>query len=292
MTTVFAGTSQTFTATDKGTVFTVQANGGAIGLITGTVNGASLSPTQVGPTPMCRSFGPLAFGDSVVVQMQIGSASVEASSAPPNGWGNEIGAGVFSSIAALSIVDASSFPIGVRAYVGPDSSGQYAEWYSNGKRWRPRSGIFAMKNTSGSVTDLSTSEQDVYALVIPASLIGPNDDIYIDSMWTWPNSATTKTMRVKFGGTAIAVLAATTTASGRWTSHIYMRDSKSAQIYSNSASSLAAQEGQTSSSTPSTATIDTSTDITVNLTAQWGTSGAGSNLITLERVAIGLKFAY
>lgn len=198
----------------------------------------------------------------------------------------------FSSLALLAAENAAEYGAGTVVYVGPDSAGQYAEWFSNGVRWRPRSGIIAMKNTAGSVTDASASEQDAYSVVIPAGLIGPNDDWYVDHMWTWPNSATTKTVRVKFGGTAIASLAATTTASGRGTSHIYMRDSKTAQIFSNPTSSIAWQEGQTSSSAPSTATVDTNSDITINLTGQWGTSGAGSNLITLERVAVGIKFAY
>lgn len=181
---------------------------------------------------------------------------------------------------------------GQTALLGPDSSGQYAEWYWNGVRWRPRSGIIAMKNTAGSVTDAGASEQDVYSVVIPAGLIGPNDDLYVDHFWQWPNSATTKTCRVKFGGTTIASVAATTTATGRGATHVYMRDSKTAQIFSASFSALSFQEGQTSGTAPQTTTIDTNNDITISLTGQWGTAGAGSNLITLERVAIGIKFAY
>ena len=176
--------------------------------------------------------------------------------------------------------------------VGPDASGQFARWYWNGSRWRPASGIIAMKNTAGSVTDAGASEQNVYSIVIPAGLIGPTDDWYVDHFWQWPNSATTKTVRVKFGGTTIASLAATTTASGRGTTHIYMRDSKTAQVFANATAAIAWQEGQTSGSAPSTATVDTNSDITISLTGQWGTAGAGSNLITLERVAVGIKFAY
>jgi len=197
-----------------------------------------------------------------------------------------------ASLAALAALSPTAYPVGVTVHVGPDANGQYSEWFSNGVRWRPRSGIIAMKNTAGSVTDAGTSEQDAYSIVIPAGLIGPTDDWYIDHLWSWPNSATTKTVRGKFGGTAIFSLAATTTASGRGTTHIYMRDSKTAQIFSNATSSLGWQEGQTSSAAPSTATIDTNSDIAINLTGQWGTAGAGSNLITLERVAIGVKFAY
>lgn len=198
----------------------------------------------------------------------------------------------FSTLALLAAENAAEYGAGTVVYVGPDSAGQYAEWYSNGVRWRPRSGIIAMKNTAGSVTDAGASEQDVYSVVIPAGLIGPNDDWYVDHFWNYPNSATTKTLRVKFGGTTVASLAATTTASGRGTTHVYMRDSKTAQIFANATAAIAWQEGQTSGSAPTTAAIDTNSDITINLTGQWGTAGAGSNLITLERVAIGIKFAY
>lgn len=199
---------------------------------------------------------------------------------------------LYGSLAALAADSAAKYPAGTVAYVGPDATGQYAEWFSNGVRWRPRGGIIAMKNTAGSVTDAGTSEQDAYSIVIPAGLIGPTDDWYIDHFWQWPNSATNKTVRVKFGGTTIASLTATTTVTGRGTTHIYMRDSKTAQIFSAASSALSFQEGQTSGTAPSTATVDTNSDITVNLTGQWGTAGAGSNLITLERVAIGVKFAY
>jgi len=200
--------------------------------------------------------------------------------------------GTYATLADLAAVSPGDYETGVRALVGPDSYGQYAEWFSNGVRWRPRSGVLAMKNTAGSVTDATTSEQDAYSVVIPAALIGPNDEVYIEHMWQWPNSATNKTVRVKFGGTVIGAVTATTSASGRGNSRIYLRDSKTAQIFSNSTSALGWGEGNSSSSTPVTATVDTTSDVTIVATAQWGTSGAGSNLITLERIAVGIKFAF
>lgn len=198
----------------------------------------------------------------------------------------------FATLADLGASNAANFPRGTIVHVGPDSFGQYSEWFSNGVRWRPRSGILAMKNTSGSVSDTTSTEQDVYSVVIPASLIGPNDEIYIEHFWQWPNSATNKTVRVKFGGTTIGSTTATTSASGRGVSRIYMRGGKSVEIYSNATSSLGWAEGNVSGSAPIVAAIDTNSDITVNATAQWGASGAGSNLITLERIAIGIKYQY
>lgn len=197
-----------------------------------------------------------------------------------------------ASLAALAAINAAAVPPGTRVYVGPDTNSQYAEWYSNGVRWRPRSGIVAMKNTASSVTDAGATEQDIYSVVIPAGLIGPNDNWYVEHLWSWPNSATTKTLRLKFGGTTIMSSAATTSASGRGSTHIYMRDSKTAQIYPNATAAPSWQDAQSSSGANTTATIDTNSDITISLTGQWGTAGAGSNLITLERVAIGIKFAY
>lgn len=198
----------------------------------------------------------------------------------------------YANLAALGAVNAANFPKGTVVLVGPDAYGQYSEWYTNGVRWRPRSGILAMKNTSGSVSDTTSTEQDVYSVVIPASLIGPNDEVYIEHLWQWPNSATNKTVRVKFGGTTIGAVTATTSASGRGNSHIYLRDGKAVQIHSNSTSALGWSEGNSSGSAPLTATVDTNSDVTISATAQWGTSGAGSNLITLERIAVGIKFQY
>lgn len=198
----------------------------------------------------------------------------------------------FASLAELGADSAANYPRGAIVSVGPDAYGQYAEWYSNGVRWRPRSGILAMKNTAGSVSDTVSTEQDVYSVVIPGALIGQNDEVFIEHLWQWPNSATNKTVRVKFGGTIIGAVTATTSASGRGNSRIYMRDSKTAQIFSNSTSALGWSEGNSSGSAPLTAAIDTTSDITVSATGQWGTSGAGSNLITLERIAVGIKFLY
>lgn len=198
----------------------------------------------------------------------------------------------FATVADLGASNAANYPRGTVVYTGPDAFGQYAEWFTNGVRWRPRSGILAMKNTSGSVSDTTSSEQDVYSVVIPAALIGPNDEIFIEHLWQWPNSATNKTAKVKFGGTTIGAVTATTSASGRGVSRIYMRGGKNVEIYSNSTSALGWAEGTSSSSAPIVAAIDTNSDITINATAQWGASGAGSNLITLERIAIGIKYQY
>ena len=306
MATIKAGSSQTFTAAQKGQVFTVVVNGGVVASVSGKVS------EQLGPNPVVRNYGPFEIGDAITIAVQSGSVTVafgDADEADGTGervlyqsgqlvtpGGVVVGDGgvagrIFSNTAAMVSATPPSVA-GLSAYVGPDSFGQYAEWYWNGVRWRPRSGIIAMKNTAGSVTDAAASDQDVYSIVIPAGLIGPTDDWYVDHMWTWPNSATTKNVRLKFGGTTIASLPATTTASGRGTTHVYMRDSKTAQIFSNASSSLSWQEGQTSSSGATTASIDTNSDITISLTGQWGTAGAGSNLITLERVAIGVKYAF
>lgn len=198
----------------------------------------------------------------------------------------------FANLAALAAEDASKYAPGTIVRVGPFVDGQYSEWYTNGLRWRPRSSWVAVKNTPSILTDSGASEQDLYAFLIPAPLIGPNDNWFVEHLWNYPNSATTKTLRLKFGGTTIASLAATTTASGRGVTHIYMRDSKTSQIFSNASSSLAWQEGQTSSAAPVTGSVNTNVDVTIAATGQWGTAGAGSNLITLERIAIGVRFVF
>jgi len=74
MTTVFAGSSRTFTSRSSGSFVTVTARGGSVGSITDQY-GNRIEVTQTG---LNRTFGPLNSGATIVVSMQIGSASVMA----------------------------------------------------------------------------------------------------------------------------------------------------------------------------------------------------------------------
>ena len=79
MTTVNAGTSQTFTAASDGTIFTVVASGGSCGAISGAYR------DQVGPSGYLRRFGPLGAGAQITVAMQSGFAAISASDESADG---------------------------------------------------------------------------------------------------------------------------------------------------------------------------------------------------------------
>lgn len=72
MTTVAAGSSQTFTAAIDGTIFTVTVGGGGAG----NVLDERGQNAPIGPSGLRRGFGPLDVGQSITVSMQAGSALV------------------------------------------------------------------------------------------------------------------------------------------------------------------------------------------------------------------------
>lgn len=81
MPTISAGSSQTFTAGVKDQLFTLTANGGALGTVTGAVS------ASFGPGAERRSFGPFAVGQAITVTVQAGSVIVEYGDSTPENEG-------------------------------------------------------------------------------------------------------------------------------------------------------------------------------------------------------------
>lgn len=81
MPTISAGSSQTFTAGVKDQLFTLTANGGALGVVTGAAT------ASFGPGAERRSFGPFAVGQAITVTVQAGSVIVEYGDATPENEG-------------------------------------------------------------------------------------------------------------------------------------------------------------------------------------------------------------
>lgn len=104
MPTISAGSSQTFTAGVKDQLFTLTANGGALGLVTGAAS------ASFGPGAERRSFGPFAVGQAITVTVQAGSVIVEYGDATPEGDGSvssvlsgaQIAAGAAGVVASTS----------------------------------------------------------------------------------------------------------------------------------------------------------------------------------------------
>jgi lysophospholipase L1-like esterase len=81
MPTISAGSSQTFTAGVKDQLFTLTANGGALGTVTGAAT------ASFGPGAERRSFGPFAVGQAITVTVLAGSVIVEYGDATPDNEG-------------------------------------------------------------------------------------------------------------------------------------------------------------------------------------------------------------
>ena len=86
-----------------------------------------------------------------------------------------------------------------------------------------------LSGTASSVTG-TTTETTLATITIPANAMGPNGQIEIIPLWSFTNSANTKTMRVKFASTAFYTQAATATAVTQSLVRIANRNSASSQV--------------------------------------------------------------
>lgn len=97
MPTISAGSSQTFTAGVKDQLFTLTANGGALGVVTGAVS------ASFGPGAERRAFGPFAVGQAITVTVQAGSVIVEYGDSTPEDEGTNTSTLTGSQVAAGAV---------------------------------------------------------------------------------------------------------------------------------------------------------------------------------------------
>jgi uncharacterized protein YbjQ (UPF0145 family) len=131
----------------------------------------------------------------------------------------------------------------------------------------------------------STSETALATIAVPAGAMGANGILRVTSLWSYTNSANTKTLRMRLGGlagTLFMEIAATTTAYYYSQRLIQNRNSQSSQI---------GQQGGTGTFTTAanatTGTVDTSSAQDLVLTGQLASAG---ETITLEGYIIELKY--
>lgn len=111
-------------------------------------------------------------------------------------------------------------------------------------------------------------------ITLPANAMGPNGFIEVESLWSFTNSAGTKTHRVRFGGAAGAQflsLGSTTTASfgdKRFIVNTGLTNSQLGGVTGNAGASY----WGASPSTPMTASVDTTASTTIVLSLQKGTA--------------------
>ena len=125
-----------------------------------------------------------------------------------------------------------------------------------------------------------TNENTLYSLTIPGGMMGPNDTLRISYLGTCTNSANTKNLRVRFGGTAFQSSSVTTVAGVSIITSIKNRNSVAAQAAAASAA------GDCSGSVGLlTATVNTANAQTLTIT---GTKASAGETLTLESVLVEL----
>lgn len=159
---------------------------------------------------------------------------------------------------------ATDFPVGTPIWITDVGVGG-SRWISNGAGWVPEQGRLllaanspALNHTGDLVDQTGPSGTDRVLYTLPADILGPNGVLEIHHLWSYTNSATTKTLRVRVGGTAgtsAQLPQPTTTATAQLACYIRNQNSKTAQIYFAPSSS---NTFITSTSALTTSTIDTS----------------------------------
>ena len=129
----------------------------------------------------------------------------------------------------------------------------------------------------------TTTETTLATMTIPANAMGPNGQIEIIPLWSFTNSANTKTMRVKFGGTAFYTQTTTTTAVTQALIRITNRNSASSQV---GAPGVNAGVGNFTAAVITSAE-NTASPVTLTITGQLTNTG---ETITLESYLVRVTY--
>lgn len=183
---------------------------------------------------------------------------------------------------------ASNFP-GHKAFI--TDVGEYgSEWISDGTDWNPLHPITLSAQTVSSVsigqkTDVDALYGDLWTYTLPRSMLIKTRALSIEPVFVYPNSATTKNLRVTFGGASAYQKARTTSALEAPLIQIIARGSATSQITPYATPSLYASA---STGTVNTSTVNCASAVVIAASAQWGTAGTGSNIISLESLRLRL----
>lgn len=168
---------------------------------------------------------------------------------------------------------ATALPVGSEILV-TDIGPLGTKFYTTGTAWVPVGGRVRLSRVCADATESTnnTIEFKTYGILIPAGLLAVGCEIQVAHEWTYPNSANTKTFRVRFGaandlsGTAMAAPTFTTTATSQMLHNFRITDASiSAQVGMASATSLCYA---TSSSAPATAAINAASDSYIVISSQ------------------------
>src|SRR6185437_11168575 len=119
------------------------------------------------------------------------------------------------------------------------------------------------------------------SVVLPGGTMGPNSRLEICPDWDYPNSASTKTFNVNFGGNSVGQIPQTTgNVTADWILQVKNANSLSAQKIFNSIN-----YGLGATNTRLVTAVDTTIDQNIDFAVKWGAAIA-SEAITLSGYSI------
>ena len=124
-----------------------------------------------------------------------------------------------------------------------------------------------------------TSENTLFTMTIPGGVMGANGTLVIRTKFDYTNSGNNKTLRARLGGSLLCTFTATTTGAASCVWDINNRNSEAAQVGTNGAG------GGSAGGSADTATVDTTADKTLTITAQ---KAAGAETVTMLGVSVSL----
>lgn len=143
-------------------------------------------------------------------------------------------------------------------------------------------GVLAQSATPASVTG-TTTETTLATIPIPAGAMGANGSLRITTLWSYTNSANTKTPRVTLGGTAFFAPALSTTLTAQALTIIRNRNAMNSQVgWASGAGTLGIGS---SGNANVTAAVDMSAAQNLLITGQLASAG---ETLTLEGYTVEL----
>lgn len=155
------------------------------------------------------------------------------------------------------------------------TNGSY--WVSNGTRWMPMNGDITLANVNSTYSHTGTVAETTLATVtIPGGVMGTSSRIEVIALFTTTNSANTKTIKVKFGGTSYYSVNSTTINAVTTVTNICNNKSTSSQIGSGGNSSAGIGSATVAAATSS---VDTTQDVALTFTGTLANSGENISLL-------------
>lgn len=146
----------------------------------------------------------------------------------------------------------------------------------------------ARSAVASSITDSagqSTTESTLKSLVIPANTLGVDDGLEISILWSCINSAATKRIRGRFGGTVLWNLDLTTHLTFRQNVILRNRGSRASQVGQANSTTIFSPIGSVG---VQTFTVDFAAEQTLTLTGQFPVAGTGTNSLAIEAFSVKL----